>query len=74
MTRLEKITARLDGAIARLEKAIQAGAGAADESHRETAEALRRAREDYAALRQTTDAVGVELDHTMARLRAVLDA
>lgn len=53
---------------------MQARADADDASHRETAEALRRAREDYAALRQTTDAVGVELDHTMARLRAVLDA
>jgi len=51
-----------------------ARAGADDTAHRETASALRRAREDYAALRQTTDAVGVELDHTMARLRAVLDA
>ncbi|MDH5411503.1 MAG: hypothetical protein OEZ03_12190 [Alphaproteobacteria bacterium] len=70
MSRIAEALARLDAAIARIERA-----GAKSKSvptDLEMAAELRRARADYAALKDKTDGVAKRLDAAIGRLGGVL--
>ena len=73
MTRLDDSKKRLEEAMSRLEKTVEARLRAND-ADKEAAAALMRARSDYAALKQVTDTVRGRLDDTIVRLESVIEA
>ena len=73
MTRLDDSKKRLEEAMSRLEKTVEARLRA-NGADKEAAAALLRARSDYAALKQVTDTVRGRLDDTIVRLETVIEA
>lgn len=70
MSRLENAKIRLDAAIERLENAVERRHAPGDIG---TTEAVRQAREDYAALKTVVDTVRAGIDDAIAKLEATLD-
>ena len=70
MSRIEEALARLDAAVARVERTgVNAKSAGTD---MEMAAELRQAREDYAALKGKTDGAAQRLDATIGRLNGIL--
>ena len=72
MTQLTQTAKRLQAALDRLERAIEARAEGADES--ELRSALTAARKENGALQDTANTVAARLDSTIGRLKATLEA
>lgn len=70
IARLDAAQRRLEAALARIEAALERAPDAGGDSG--LAEDLARAREDYAALKASTDRVAARLDDTIDRLRRLL--
>ena len=70
MSRIEDALARLDAAVARVERAnVKSNPAGTD---LEMAAELRQARADYAALKGKTDGAAQRLDATIGRLNGIL--
>jgi hypothetical protein len=76
MSRIEEALARLDAALARIEKAAARERPAATEkpagTDLELAAELRQAREDYAVLKGKADGAARRLDDAIVRLNGIL--
>lgn len=72
MSRMEEALAKLDAAVARIEKASAKATSAGTDL--ELAAELRQAREDYAALKGKADGAAQRLDATIGRLNGILGA
>jgi len=70
MNRIEEALARLDAAVARVERADAKAKSTGTDL--EMAAELRQARDDYAALKGKADGAAQRLDATIARLNGIL--